>query len=113
MSARLTVTFERLPDGRRFQATGQTARTIAALVEAGDKGVTALECGAWAFRLAAYCYSLRREFGLDIVTRREAHPGGWHGRHILRSPVRIEEAAFAAAFNVTDLPLPSNAQERG
>ena len=89
MSARMTVTFERMPDGRCFQATGQTARTIAALVEAGDRGVTALECGAWAFRLAAYCHDLRRNFGLDIETKRETHPGGWHGRHILRTPISI------------------------
>lgn len=100
MSARLTVTFERLPDGRHFQVTGQTARTIAALVEAGDRGVTALECGAWAFRLAAYCHDLRHDFGLDIETQRETHPGGWHGRHILRTPVRIvdiEPPALAVA----------------
>jgi hypothetical protein len=100
MSARPTVTFERLPDGRRFQVTGQTARTIAALVEAGDRGVTALECGAWAFRLAAYCHDLRHGFGLDIETKRETHPGGWHGRHILCTPVRIldiEPPALAVA----------------
>jgi len=100
MSRRLTVTFERLPDGRRFQVSGQTARTIVALVEAGDRGLTALECGAWAFRLAAYCHDLRHDFGLDIETKRETHPGGWHGRHILRTPVRImdiDPAALAVA----------------
>ena len=112
MSARPTLTFERLPDGRRFQVSGQTARTIAALVEAGDKGVTALECNAWAFRLAAYCYDLRRDFALGIETRRETHPGGWHGRHVLRTPVRIVTAE-ACDQQAADLTLPSNVQEGG
>jgi hypothetical protein len=32
---------------------------------------------------------LRRDFGLSIRTDREEHPGGWHGRHVLETPVRI------------------------
>jgi len=86
---RITLTFERLSDGSVFQVTGQTARTLLALHEAGGSGATALECGAWAYRLAAYCFDLRRLFGLDVVTLREGHENGWHGRHVLRSPVRI------------------------
>ena len=27
--------------------------------------------------------------GLTIRTEREEHPGGWHGRHVLETPVRI------------------------
>jgi hypothetical protein len=65
------------------------ARALLALVEAGARGVTALECSTWAFRLAAYCYDLRRDHGLAIRCDREEHPGGWHGRHVLETPVKI------------------------
>jgi hypothetical protein len=39
--------------------------------------------------LAAYCHLLRTRYGLAIRTEREEHPGGWHGRHVLETPVRI------------------------
>jgi hypothetical protein len=79
-----------LPEGeRRFVVRGQTAKALIALVASGDRGVTALEVSTWAFRFAAYCHLLRRDFGLSICTEREDHPGGWHGRHVLETPVRI------------------------
>ena len=46
---------------------------------------------SWALRLAHYIMELRRH-GLDIETIHEAHPGGWHGRYVLHTPVEI---AFA------------------
>ena len=70
-------------------ASGQAAKALVALVAAGQRGITALECDTWAYRLAAYCHALRRDWGLVIRTEREDHPGGWHGRHILETPVRI------------------------
>jgi hypothetical protein len=76
-------------EAREIRARGQEAKAPLALVEAGPRGVTALECGAWAFRLAAYAHSLRKRFGLAIATLREPHPGGWHGRHVLASRVEI------------------------
>jgi hypothetical protein len=51
--------------------------------------VTALECSAWAYRIAAYCHDLRREHGLAIRCDREEHSRGWHGRHVLETPVEI------------------------
>lgn len=75
--------------GRAFTVRGQEAKALDALVKAGPKGVTALECGAWAFRLAAYCHALKHDHGLNIVTERERHPGGWHGRHVLLDQVTI------------------------
>jgi hypothetical protein len=78
-----------LSDGRRFEVRGQTARCLVALVGAGDRGVTALEVSTWALRFAAYTYDLRTKHGLNIQTLREEHPGGWHGRHALRTQVRI------------------------
>ena len=74
---------------REFEIKGQTARALLALVEAGARGVTALECSAWAYRLAAYCHDLRRHHGLAVRCDREEHPGGWHGRHVLESAVEV------------------------
>ena len=79
------------PDGP-FTVKGQTAKSLLALVTAGAKGVTALEAASWALRLAAYCHDLRTKHRLAIETVREDHEGGWHGRHVLRSPVQILES---------------------
>jgi hypothetical protein len=74
---------------RLIETRGQTARALLALVAAGPRGRTALEVSSWALRFAAYCYELRHECGLTIITERESHVGGWHGRHVLLSSVRI------------------------
>jgi hypothetical protein len=91
MTTRLTITARKWDAGeaRVFEVRGQTVRALLALVEAGERGVTALECSTWAFRLAAYCYDLRRDHRLAIRCEREEHPGGWHGRHVLESAVDI------------------------
>lgn len=91
MTSALKVTFE--AGDTRATVTGQTARTLIALVTAGARGVTAAEVSCWALRLAAYCFVLRRKFNLIIETVREPHDGGWHGRHILQTPVRLLDAA--------------------
>ena len=74
---------------RPFIVRGQVAKALIALVSAGDDGVSALEVASWAYRLAAYCHELRTRYGLAIRTEREEHSGGWHGRHVLETPVRI------------------------
>jgi hypothetical protein len=91
MTPRLFVeAIAHLPEGeRRFIVRGQTAKALIALVAGGDRGATALEVSTWALRFAAYCHLLRRDFGLSIRTEREDHPGGWHGRHVLETPVRM------------------------
>jgi hypothetical protein len=77
-------------DGDRpFIVRGQLAKALIALVGGGDRGVSALEVATWAYRFAAYCHFLRTRHGLAIRTEREEHPGGWHGRHVLETPVRI------------------------
>ena len=48
-----------------------------------------MEAASWAYRFAADCHQLRTQYGLAIRTEREDHPGGWHGRHVLETPVRI------------------------
>ena len=73
---------------------GQVARTLAALVQAGQNGVTALEVSSWAYRLGAYVHDLRHDHGLDIKTQREEHPGGWHARYVLQTPVEILDGFF-------------------
>lgn len=77
--------------GSTFTVTGQVAKALLALVEAGNKGVTALEVSSWAYRLGAYVHTLRHAFGLVIELEREPHDGGWHGRYMLRSPVEVLE----------------------
>jgi hypothetical protein len=91
MTARLWVeAIAYLAEGeRRLAVRGQTAKALIALVNGGGSGVTALEAASWAYRFAAYCHLLRTQYGLVIHTEREEHPGGWHGRHVLQTPVKI------------------------
>lgn len=77
--------------GRAFSLTGQNARCLTALIESGNRGITALEMSSWALRLAAYVHILRSEYLLEIETITEPHPGGHHGRYILRDEVEIIE----------------------
>lgn len=72
-----------------FIVVGQTAKALLTLIRAGGTGITALEVGTWAFRLAAYVHVLRHQFGLNICMEHEAHVGGWHGRYMLRSAVTL------------------------
>lgn len=77
--------------GQPFVLSGQSARTLLALVNAGEAGVTALEIASWAFRLSHYVMVLRHRHRLAIPMLWEAHDGGKHGRYVLRSPVTILE----------------------
>jgi hypothetical protein len=88
---RLVVSAETTEAGepRRFIVRGQTAKALLALVKAGRDGRTAQEVAAWAYRFAAYCFTLIHTHGLAIRCDRESHRGGWHGRHVLETPVRI------------------------
>jgi hypothetical protein len=87
--SRLIVTFRIAGREQPVTVKGQVAKTLVAMVKAGNTGITALDCDTWAFRLAAYCHKLRHLIGLQIETRRERHPGGNHGRYVLLSPVVI------------------------
>ncbi len=81
---------------REIVATGRYGQALKALVEAGDKGVTALEISTWALRLAHYVFILRTDprYSLDIETRDEEHEvdgmgPGRHGRYFLRTTVKL------------------------
>lgn len=76
------------PHTRDLVFVGQTCRALQSLILAGQKGVTAQELSSWALRLAHYVLELRK-VGLNIEMIREAHAGGWHGRYVLHSDVRL------------------------
>jgi hypothetical protein len=75
---------------------GRCAQTLWHLHKAGEKGITALEVSSWALRLGAYVHTLRRDYGLNIITLREPHDGGYHGRYVLKTPVQIVESSMSA-----------------
>ncbi|KPH57657.1 hypothetical protein ADT71_28490 [Novosphingobium sp. ST904] len=77
------------PEDQPITVTGQTARTLLALVKAGAAGVTALEIASWAFRLSHYIMVLRHKHRLAIPMLWEAHEGGKHGRYVLCSAVTL------------------------
>ncbi len=72
-----------------FITKGRKAQTLLCLVEVGARGFTSAEVASWAYRLASYIHDLKEDFGLDIVTTREPHEGGRHGRYTLHSLVEI------------------------
>lgn len=77
------------PTGRIAISARQPRRALAALINAGSQGITALEISSWAYRLGAYVHILRHDYGLAIETLREPHDGGWHGRYVLHTPCQI------------------------
>ena len=89
----ITATF-RVGEGPLKRAKGREAQTIIALVKAGSKGITSLETfqAGWAVRLGAYIFDLKK-MGVPIVTTREPHEGGKHGRYTLTCPVEIVSVA--------------------
>lgn len=64
---------------------GRFAQTLGALVNAGPRGVTALEMQSWALRLGHYVWVLRHRYGLPIATETEPHDGGNHARYKLNT----------------------------
>ncbi len=86
---RVTVLFQKAGAENPKFAKTRVGQTILWLVYSGEKGITALEVSSWAFRLADYIHTLRHDYGLNIITIKEAHDGGHHGRYILRDAVKI------------------------
>lgn len=76
---------------KRYEVTGQTAKALIALYEAGEAGTTAQEVAGWAYRLAAYVHVLRHDYGLEIRMTKEPHFGGWHARYSLVTVIQIIE----------------------
>lgn len=87
----MRVEFQVTDDGKCFTVKGQVARTLLALLDAGEQGVTALSVSSWGYRLAHYILCLRK-LGLIIEMEKEPHDGlvsGWHGRYRLRTSVLL------------------------
>lgn len=105
MSKRLSLLFAISNDdaSERLQSLkGQYARTLRALIQAGPKGITALEVAkTWALRLSHYVHILRRDHGLTIALSWEPHDGaagpGRHGRYTLQTAARLIEGDEAEA----------------
>lgn len=83
-------------DFHDIEATGRYGQALKALIDAGDKGVTALEISSWALRLSHYVHILRTDprYNLDIETAYEDHEvdgmgPGRHGRYRLISRVEL------------------------
>ena len=90
------LTFRIPGDSRARIVRGRFAWALAALIEAGERGVTPIDRPAP--RWSHYVLILRRA-GLAIETIEEKHGGpfrGWHGRYVLRTPVEIIERKEAA-----------------
>ena len=80
------------PNGtKEIEVSGQFARTLNALIETGDRGITSGEISqmGWGYRMSHYILILRTKYHLDIEMRKEEHGGGWHGRYFLHTPVTL------------------------
>ena len=84
-SSKPSLTF--IANKHTHTVNGQVAKALNALVAAQDGGITAQEVAGWAFRLAAYVFILRTEYGLTIITKQQKHKDGWHARYVLSTPV--------------------------
>ena len=91
MTGRLSVTARILPDGSAFTVAGRDAWALLELVKAGPNGCTPIDHPGP--RWSGYVHNLRREHGLAIETRHEAHKGpfpGTHARYVLACAVEVE-----------------------
>jgi len=91
---KLTATFslQKSSATKTITLKGQTAKTLIALIKAKQKGCTALEISSWALRLSGYIHILRTKYCLNIITKKEPHNGGFHGRYFLLDEVDILES---------------------
>ena|SRR5215207_4184360 len=79
---------------RALTFEGREADTLNRLVRRGGLGMTSIENHGP--RISHYVMKIRRA-GLVVDTVREPHDGGFpgkHGRHFLRSPVRVLERVY-------------------
>jgi hypothetical protein len=76
---------------RKLALSGRKAWALAALIDAGDRGVTPVDVSGP--RWSDYVFKLRRD-GLAIESIEERHGGAFAGKHcryVLRSPVTVVE----------------------
>jgi|GEM_PF-2202369 len=78
-------------DGQPFTVSGQIAKVLLALLNAGEAGITPLSRETWSLRLSDHVRTLKNRHGLVIVTLWAKHDEGRHARYVLRSTVTITE----------------------
>lgn len=78
-------------DGQPFTVSGQMAKVLLALIEAGEAGVTPLARQTWSLRLSDHVRKLKMRHGLFIATKWGRHEDGRHARYVLLSAMIIVE----------------------
>ncbi len=69
---------------------GQNAKTLLTLLRTKNNGISTFEGFGFGLpRLSGYICVLRHEYNINIITIREEHIGGWHGRYVLVDMVEI------------------------
>ena len=79
---------------RTIELEGRNAWTLSKLIDAGERGCTAMSEPAP--RWSGYVHKLRHRYGLEIETIQENHGGpfaGTHARYVLKSRVRQVESS--------------------
>lgn len=79
------------PSGQPFTVSGQMAKVLLALVEAGEAGITPLAPETWSLRLSHHVRELETRQSLVIARMWGKHDEGRHARYVLRSTVTIIE----------------------
>jgi hypothetical protein len=90
MVKRLQIKARTQHDGRTFMVKGRDAWALQELISAGPRGCTPFDHPGP--RWSAYVFNLKRDHGLNIETRHEAHKGkfpGTHARYVLLDDVEI------------------------
>jgi hypothetical protein len=68
---------------------GQNAKALLSLIKS-KHGISTYEGYASGLpRLSWYVCVLRHEYDINIITMREEHVGGWHGRYVLLDKVEV------------------------
>ena len=93
INKKISAKFKLIKNDQEIYSTliGQQAKTLIALIEAKENGITALSISSWALRLASYIHILRSKYNLDISTINEPHEGGNHGKYHLHNQIEILE----------------------
>jgi hypothetical protein len=90
MIKRLQLKARTQRDGITFMVKGRDAWALQELISAGPRGCTPIDHPGP--RWSAYVFNLKRDHGLNIETRHEAHKGnfpGTHARYVLLDDVEI------------------------
>lgn len=91
-SKKIYATFLLTKNGKKKEIglNGQNAKTLLTLLRAKNNGISTFEgFGLGLPRLSGYICVLRHDYDINIITIREEHIGGWHGRYVLVDMVEV------------------------